>query len=220
MSSITVIITAGGIGKRMKSTLPKQFLLINEKPVLMHTIEQFYKFDPSSQLIVTLPEDWLDYWEALCVELNFSIQHRVVSGGKERYHSIKNALRYSQHDLIAVHDGVRPLVSNEVLERVFSEAKKAAAVIPVIPVNESMRHVKEGKSSVVDRDQFVIVQTPQVFKQEVLRAAYEQEFHEGVTDDAGLVEASGVEIELVEGNTENIKITNQSDLKYAEMFLK
>ena len=219
MGSFSVIITAGGIGARMNASLPKQFLLINELPLLMYTIELFYQFNPKSQIILTLPDDWIEYWEDQLVEHDFEIPHRLITGGKERYHSIKNALRYCQSEFVAVHDGVRPLVSNETLARCFEAVRKNDAVIPVMPVSESLRKKEANHSHAVDRSQYLIVQTPQCFRTSVLKKAYEKEYHDTVTDDACLVEEAGYQITLVDGNPENIKITRQSDLRLAEMFL-
>ncbi|MBL1280857.1 MAG: 2-C-methyl-D-erythritol 4-phosphate cytidylyltransferase [Fluviicola sp.] len=220
MSKYSIIITAGGIGKRMGSSLPKQFIAINDKPLLMHTIEKFYHFDPKVQIVITLPEEWREYWEALIADHNFKIPHRVVAGGKERFHSIKNALEYCYGDYISIHDGVRPLVSHDTMKNCVKVLHKHDAVIPVIAVVDSMRMKNEKTTKAVDRTDYLLVQTPQCFKKEVITAAYEQQYHKGITDDASLVEEAGYKIKTVEGNIENIKITNQSDLKYAGLFLK
>lgn len=220
MSKQSIIITAGGIGKRMQSHLPKQFIQVNEKPILMYTIECFYHFDPKAQIILTLPEDWFEYWEGLINEFDFRIPHRIVEGGKERYDSIKNALAEATGTFIAVHDGVRPLVSEETLRNCFRGVRDYGAVIPVIPMVESLRKKQDVGTIAVDRSEYYIVQTPQCFHRDVLVKAYELPFHDGITDDASLVEAAGFEIVTVPGNEENIKITAQSDLKYAQMFLK
>ena len=221
MGTLSVIITAGGIGKRMNSSLPKQFIRIFDKPILMYTIEKFYHFDPKSQILITLPEDWKTYWEELVIEQDFKIPHRVVTGGDERYHSIKNALQYCYGDYVAVHDGVRPLVTDETLQKCIVKLRKQDAVIPVIPVVESIRKKDTEKGTVaVNRSKFLIVQTPQCFKRDVLEKSYERAYHKKITDDAGLVEEAGYKISTVEGNPENIKITTQADLKYAELFLK
>ena len=220
MAKYSAIITAGGTGKRMGSTLPKQFILVNEKPILMHTIERFYHFDTSIQLILTLPEDWEQHWQELRQEYDFIIPHRIVAGGDERYHSVKNALEYCQGDYVLVHDGVRPMVSDATLSNCIEAIQNREAVIPVIPINESLRMKNGAKTQAVDRSEYVLVQTPQVFKRGVLEQAYQQSFHAGITDDAGLVEQAGFEIFTVEGNAENIKITGQDDLKYAELYFK
>jgi 2-C-methyl-D-erythritol 4-phosphate cytidylyltransferase len=219
MATTSVIITAGGIGKRMKSSLPKQFLLVNQKPILMHTIEQFYHFDAKFELILTLPDDWHLFWEELMVEHDFRIPHRVISGGEERYHSVKNALSICSGDQILVHDGVRPIVDHDLIERCLKKLRNKDAVIPVVPVYESLRQNVNGKTAAVDRKEYIIVQTPQCFKREAILKGYEKDFHEGVTDDATIVEEAGFEIYTVQGNKNNIKITHQGDLKIAETIL-
>ncbi|MFK7787175.1 MAG: 2-C-methyl-D-erythritol 4-phosphate cytidylyltransferase [Crocinitomicaceae bacterium] len=220
MSHKSVIITAGGIGRRMRSSLPKQFILVNQKPILMYTIKIFYDYDPKIEILLTLPEDWRNYWEDLLREHDFKIPHRVVSGGKERYDSIKNALSQCRGKLIAVHDGVRPLVELDTIRHCFDEAEKSGAVIPVVSIAESLRKKNALGTEIVNRKDFLIVQTPQCFQREVLLGAYENPYHEGITDDASLVEEAGHPIETIIGNESNIKITTQSDLKYAGMFLK
>jgi 2-C-methyl-D-erythritol 4-phosphate cytidylyltransferase len=220
MSAYTVIITAGGIGKRMGTEIPKQFLLLNGKAILQHCIEAFHEFDPTIQLLVTLPETWMPFWKDLCQKNNFIIPHQLVDGGKERYHSIQEALKFATGSLIAVHDGVRPLVTQDIIINTFESAKKNQAAIPVIHVYDSLRKLRDGNSSAVLRKEYVLVQTPQVFGSELLKKAYEQTFHEGITDDASLVEELGAKIHLVEGDECNIKITSPFDLKVAELYLK
>lgn len=185
----------------------------------MYTIKAFYEFDPKIEILLTLPEDWLNYWEELRQEHDFKIPHRVISGGKERYDSIKNALVKCTGELIAVHDGVRPLVELDTIKQCFAEAEKSGAAIPVVPIAESMRRKTHSGTEIVDRSEFLIVQTPQCFQRAILIAAYEQPYHPGITDDASLVEQMGHVIETISGNDSNIKITTQSDLKYAGMFL-
>lgn len=220
MSKHSVIITAGGIGRRMQSALPKQFILVNEKPILMYTIECFYHFDPKIEIILTLPQDWFEYWEGLVAEFDFRIPHKIVEGGKQRYDSIKNALKECSGTFVSVHDGVRPLVSEMTLKNCFKGVQEFGAVIPVVSIVESIRMKTETGTKAVDRSQYLIVQTPQSFHRDVLEKAYELPYHSGITDDASLVEEAGFNIVTVSGNEENIKITAQSDLKYAKMFLK
>lgn len=220
MAKFSVIITAGGMGKRMNAPFPKQFMLVKEKPILMYTIELFYHFNASFQLILTLPQDWIQHWEELKVAHDFKIPHRIVSGGEQRYHSIKNALAFCSGDYVLVHDGVRPMVSDETLSNCLEQSKNKDAVIPVVPIYESLRKKTGAQTEIVDRSEYLLVQTPQVFKREVLEQGYKQPFHVGITDDAGLVERAGYEISTVEGNVENIKITSQDDLKYAELYFK
>ncbi len=220
MGKTSVILTAAGMGRRMQSSLPKQFMLIHEKPVLMYTMEQFYQFDPKMEIILTLPKDWFTHWETIMSEYDFHIPHRIVEGGKERYNSIKNALECCTGDIIAVHDGVRPLVNHETIKACLRAAHEKGAAVPMVSIAESIRQIDGDTSKAVDRANFRLVQTPQCFQREVILKAYAQEFHSEITDDASLVEKSGHAIETVEGNIENIKITTQSDLKYAGMFLK
>jgi 2-C-methyl-D-erythritol 4-phosphate cytidylyltransferase len=220
MSEFSIIVTAGGIGKRMKANVPKQFMLIHERPILMYTLEQFYEFDPKSQIILTLPEEWMGYWEELIQENEFHIPHRIVTGGKERYDSIKNALKFCTSKYVMVHDGVRPLINLETIATCAKAVKKKGAVIPVVELKESLRELTKEGSVAVDRSMFRIVQTPQCFETEILKNAYDQEFHSKITDDATLVEQTGQTIHFVEGNFENVKITTKSDLIFAEQLLK
>lgn len=219
MSKYSIIITAGGIGKRMGSNIPKQFIEIAGKPILMHTLELFFKYDMNAQLILTLPTEWKEYWQELLQKYQCTIPHIISDGGSERYHSIINALKICTGDFIAVHDGVRPLVSAETISRCLTEVEKRGQVIPVIQLNESIRQVFDDTSRAVNRTEFCIVQTPQCFKKSVLEKAYTIPFHDGITDDASLVEAAGFPIHLIEGNNENIKITSKFDLLIAEQFL-
>lgn len=216
----TVIITAGGTGKRMGGPLPKQFLLLAGKPVLFHTLNCFHTFDPAAQLILSLPEDWISHWQALCTEHGIDIPHEVVAGGKERFHSIQNALALAQGKLIAVHDGVRPLVSAETIQRCFDTAAAEGTAVPVAEVKESLREVSGTASKALIRSHYRLVQTPQVFRSEIIRSAYTQAYHDGITDDASLVEANGTTIALVEGNEANIKITTSTDLMLAELLIQ
>lgn len=219
MQTRSIIITAGGIGKRMGTDQPKQFLELLGRPVLIHTLERLHRFAPDSQLVLTLPEQHIDDWKNLCSQNGCNIEHTIVAGGQERYHSIKNALAVCTGDIIAVHDGVRPLVSKGTVDRLFEAAQTHKAVIPVIDMKESLRRVSEDGSIAVDRSLYRIVQTPQVFDAAVLRNAYNIPFHDSITDDASLVEESGQPIHLVDGNEENVKITTPADLAIAMSFL-
>lgn len=217
---LTFIITAGGIGKRMGGSVPKQFLLLADKPILMHTIEQIHAFDPSAELIITLPQDYLEDWKEMCQKYSFKINHTVVPGGEERFDSIRNALEQASGEWIAVHDGVRPFISKKVLEDLLREVKTHRAVIPVIPVKETLRIADGETNATVHRDHYRIVQTPQVFEAKLLKKAYEQKYTSAFTDDASVVEAIGGRVYLVAGNDENIKITNPLDLSLAALILK
>lgn len=209
----TVLIVAGGKGLRMGSDLPKQFLPIGGKPVLMHTIEAFHHFDRTMKIILVLPQEQQTYWQELCAKHSFVIEHTVVDGGETRFHSVKNGLACVNSGLVGVHDGVRPFVSPEVIKRCYELAAIKKAVIPVIDVVEIVRHITETGSETVSRNDYKLVQTPQVFDAELLKQAYAQEYTPFFTDDASVVEAMGVSVCLAEGNRENIKITTPFDLK-------
>ena len=217
----TALIVAGGKGLRMGSELPKQFLPIGGKPVLMHTLEAFHRFDKRMQLILVLPREQQGFWRELCETHGFNIRHEIADGGETRFHSVKNglALIIGIGGMVGVHDGVRPFVSQEVIARCFREAAVRKAVIPVIDVVETVRHLTGSGSETVNRNDYKLVQTPQVFDADLLRRAYEQEFTPFFTDDASVVEAMGVPVHLVEGNRENIKITTPFDLKVASALL-
>lgn len=215
-----VIITAGGSGTRLQSELPKQFLLLSGLPVLMHTVKKF--FGISGKIIVTLPENHFSTWKKLCDVYEFAIPHEVVGGGESRFHSIKNALEKITDDdsLVAVHDGVRPSVSEKLIRKIFSEGEKNGNAVPFLLLSESIRRVDGNENSYTDRKNFVSVQTPQCFGIASLRKAYAQKFSESFTDDATAVEAAtGEKIFLVEGEKQNIKITTMEDLIVAELFL-
>ena len=213
-----IIIVAGGKGLRMGGDIPKQFLPICGKPVLMRTLEAFHAYDASMQLILVLPISQQTYWKQLCEEYHFDLVHEIADGGETRFHSVKNGLALVKEDgLVGVHDGVRPFVSREVITRCYEEALSLKAVIPVIGVVETVRHLIEGGSETVPRDQYKLVQTPQVFDVVLLRRAYEQVYTDMFTDDASVVEALGEKVYLVEGNRENIKLTTPFDLKLAEL---
>lgn len=209
----TVLIVAGGKGLRMGSDLPKQFLPIGGKPVLMHTIEAFHHFDRTMKIILVLPQEQQTYWQELCAKHSFVIEHTVVDGGETRFHSVKNGLACVNSGLVGVHDGVRPFVSPEVIKRCYELAAIKKAVIPVIDVVETVRHITETGSETVSRNDYKLLQTPQVFDAELLKQAYAQEYTPFFTDDASVVEAMGVSVCLAEGNRENIKITTPFDLK-------
>ncbi|MCL3779979.1 2-C-methyl-D-erythritol 4-phosphate cytidylyltransferase [Prolixibacteraceae bacterium JC049] len=214
------IIVAGGRGSRMGAEMPKQFLKIKDRPILMHTIERFFFFDQSIKLTVVLPEKQISLWQELCKEFQFDIEHEVVAGGETRFHSVKNGLAtITSEQLVLIHDGVRPLVSKETIARCCNEAEKSGAVVPAMPVNESLRKVKSDSNKAVDRSTYVNVQTPQVFKTKVITEAYNQEFKNWFTDDASVVEANGNSISITDGNRENIKLTHPGDLQIAELLL-
>ena len=216
----SIIITAGGIGKRMESELPKQFLRLGNKPVLLHTLERFFTFDPTAQLLLTLPKDWVSYWQTILDEYNIEIPHELIDGGLERFHSIQNALDKCTGDQIAIHDGVRPFVSLATIERCFEGLKNATAVVPVMGLKDSLRTGIFEKSESVDRAQYFLVHTPQCFDAKTIKNAYLQGFNPRFTDDASVVEAIGVCPLLVLSNEENIKITSPIDLKILSAILQ
>jgi 2-C-methyl-D-erythritol 4-phosphate cytidylyltransferase len=214
------IIVAGGKGERMQTDIPKQFIEIKGKPILMHTLEVFHRYETSMQLVLVLPFIQFNYWNELCKKHNFDIPHQIVAGGQTRFHSVKNGLEVVNIPaLVAVHDGVRPLVSVKTIARCFAEAEKQGTAIPVVDLVDSIRKLTENDNQSVDRLAYKLVQTPQVFDADILIKAYEQDFSPLFTDDASVVEAMGTKINLVEGNRENIKITTEFDLRIAEILI-
>lgn len=216
-----IIIVAGGKGLRMGGDIPKQFLPIKGKPVLMRTIERFHECSPQLRVILVLPREQQDYWHTLCRDHSFGIDHTVVDGGDTRFGSCRNGLAAIPDDeegVVGIHDGVRPFVSADTVERCFARARQCGAAIPVLPVADSLRRVSgDGKSSHgVNRSEYRAVQTPQAFSIQVLKKAYRQPYQDSFTDDASVVEAMGVKVDMVEGNRENIKLTTPFDLKIAE----
>jgi 2-C-methyl-D-erythritol 4-phosphate cytidylyltransferase len=215
------LIVAGGSGSRMNAEVPKQFLLLNGYPLLMHTLEVFYRYDQQMRIILVLPELQIQSWEKLCRDHEFRIRHEIKAGSKTRFHSVKkNLAEIPDHCLVAVHDGVRPLVSSETIDKCFQSALKFGNAVPCIEIPETLRKLSERGNEQVDRDNYRLIQTPQVFKSSILKRAYLQDYKKRFTDDAGVVESLGYAIHLVEGNPENIKITYQKDLVMAASFLK
>ena len=237
-----IIIVAGGKGLRMGSDIPKQFLPIKGKPVLMRTIERFREFAADLEIILVLPKAQQVYWHQLCKEYHFDVEYMLADGGETRFHSVQHGLALIPDDaegVVGVHDGVRPFPSIDVIRRCYDTARTAKAVIPVTPVVETLRHISSGqqqtntdspnKSAVVPcnnnsvtvpRDEYRLVQTPQCFDIQLLKAANRQPYNDGFTDDASVVESFGFAITLVDGNRENIKITTPYDLKIAEVLVQ
>ena len=217
-----VIIVAGGKGLRMGSDIPKQFLPIGGKPVLMRTLERFREYSPALQIILVLPKAQQEYWKELCEKHNFKVTYQLADGGETRFHSVQHGLALIPDDaegVVGVHDGVRPFPSIDVISDCYETARTAKAVIPVIPVVETVRHLKGEVSETVPRNDYRLVQTPQTFDIQLLKAANRQSYNDGFTDDASVVEAFGFDVTLVEGNRENIKITTPYDLKIAEVLI-
>jgi 2-C-methyl-D-erythritol 4-phosphate cytidylyltransferase len=207
------LIVAGGSGRRMGTDIPKQFIEIAGKPILMHTIKRFYDFDKSIEIITVLPEDQLLRWNELKEKHSFTIQHTIVRGGNARFFSVKNGLELvDPSSLVAIHDGVRPLVSNDTIRRCFETAEKLGNAIPVISPSDTLRMLTKDGNTPVDRMLVKLIQTPQVFKTDLIKKAYLQEYLPEFTDDASVLEKTGEKINLVDGNRENIKITNPEDL--------
>jgi 2-C-methyl-D-erythritol 4-phosphate cytidylyltransferase len=215
-----VVIVAGGSGKRMGADIPKQFLELGGRPLLMHTIERFKMFDASMELITVLPEDQLRHWCDLQEKYSFRIPQTLVKGGSSRFYSVKNGLEFVEGSgLVAIHDGVRPFVSLDTIQRCFEVAEKLGNAIPVLPPSDTLRIINGKESSTLNRLNVRLVQTPQVFHSDLLKEAYKQEYMVDFTDDATVVEKTGVKINLVDGNRENIKITNPEDLLISNAFL-
>lgn len=217
----SVIIVAGGSGRRMKTKIPKQFLKIKGLPILMYTIKLFYKFDKDIEIILVLPAEQIEYWHSLCSKHKFKIKHKVVKGGEERFYSVRNGLRKMKSDkgLVAIHDGVRPFVSQKTIARGVKKAQKYKTAIPVISENNSVRILDGKLNKHIDRDKVKIVQTPQIFDKKLIKKAYKQDYSPNYTDDASVVENFGASIYLYKGNVENIKITTKLDLKFAKFLI-
>ena len=215
-----IIIVAGGRGLRMGTDIPKQFLPIGGKPVLMRTLERFREYSKELQIILVLPKAQQDYWHQLCEEYHFNMKYMLADGGETRFHSVQNGLALVPDDaegVVGVHDGVRPFPSVDVIRNCYETARSVKAAIPVVPVVETLRHITKGTKP---RGDYRLVQTPQCFDIQLLKAANKQPYNDGFTDDASVVEAFGFDVTLVEGNRENIKITTPFDMTIAEALLQ
>ena len=214
-----VIIVAGGKGLRMGSKMPKQFLPINGKPILMRTLERFREYSDQLQIILVLPHEQQEYWRDLCQLFQFTVEHVVVDGGETRFHSSQNglaAIPQTADGVVGIHDGVRPFVSVEVIDRCYETAREEYACIPVLPVTDTLRFINDaGQGHNVLRSDYRIVQTPQTFDIGLLRRAFNQPYKESFTDDASVVESLGCSVTMVEGNRENIKLTTPFDITIA-----
>jgi len=217
-----IIVVAGGKGLRMGSDIPKQFLPIGGKPVLMRTLERFREYSDDLQIILVLPEAQQEYWQELCKKYDFKVEYLLANGGQTRFHSVQNGLALvpdNAEGVVGIHDGVRPFPSIGVIRNCYETARIAKAVIPVIPVVETVRHLNNDDSMTVPRNEYRLVQTPQTFDIQLLKAANHQPYNDGFTDDASVVESYGHKITLVEGNRENIKITTPYDITVAEAII-
>jgi len=213
------IIVAGGSGNRMQSTVPKQFLLLDEKPVLMHTIAAFHACSLTPHILLVLNIDQHKYWEELCLQYNFTIPHQVVNGGAQRYHSVKNGLKAIKgKGIVAVHDAVRPLISTQLITESYQVAEETGnCIIGITPTDSVRRVLENGKSEALNRDELVLIQTPQTFEINLLRKAYQAPFRNEFTDDASVAEYAGFKVNLIAGERENIKITHPEDLEIASI---
>ena len=212
------IIVAGGQGIRMNTDIPKQFLLLNSSPVLIHTLLKFSHLD---EIILVLPKIQIEYWNLLCTTHNFTIPHTIVEGGITRFHSVKNGLeKVDNNSIVAIHDGVRPLVSKNLINNLISEVKVGVGSIPVLPLKDSIRKLEGTNSIHIDRSNLFKVQTPQCFFSSDLKKAYTQEFSESFTDDASVFESNEGDIKTILGEDKNLKITTEEDLKITEVFMK
>jgi 2-C-methyl-D-erythritol 4-phosphate cytidylyltransferase len=215
------LIMAGGSGLRMNSPVPKQFLKLDGKPILLHSINKFLDTDPNIEIILVLPKDYMKFWEALCAEFMFHKPIKIAFSGESRFHSVKNGLELvTEESIVAIHDAVRPMVSTKTILATYKAAEMYGNAIPALPINDSIRQIESTRSIAVDRSRFCATQTPQCFRSEIIKKAYLQEYHYTFTDDAMVVEAMGENIHLVDGNPENIKITSPKDLLIAEVLLK
>lgn len=220
MAQRGVIIVAGGSGRRMGGSLPKQFMMLGNEPILARSINRIHEALPAAEIVVVLPKDHIELWKNIAARFEVA-EHKIACGGEERFHSVLNGLQALSEEVeyIGIHDAVRPLVSKKLIIKLMLEAEKNAAVIPVVAPPDSYRKVEGELSHIIDRSTLRIVQTPQVFQASVLRKAYEQEFSPAFTDDASVVEMAGHKITLVEGERENIKITTPVDMTIAEAII-
>ncbi len=212
------IIVGGGSGSRMNAELPKQFLLVNNKPILMHSIEKFAM--DNIELILVLNVDYHEYWNSLCKEFNFQIPHQLVKGGTSRFESVKNGLaKVTQPSLVAIHDAVRPIISKSCIRNAYLEAEAKGNAVLAINSKDTVRRIQGNTSQTIPRDEIYLIQTPQIFSSDILIKAYKQAFRNEFTDDASVVEKLGVTIHLVAGEQSNLKITYPEDLKTASILL-
>jgi len=215
------VIVAGGSGVRMKSPVPKQFLELYGKPVLMHTVEAFSTIVPDARIIIVIPQEYFALWQRLCSVKEWNVKHTLAAGGLKRYDSVKNGLALvGKQGVVAIHDAVRPLVSADVVKRCFDAAATYGAAIPVVPLKDSIRKIINETSHNEDRNMLRAVQTPQCFRCSIIKEAYTNAPLNDYTDDASVAETCGHNITLVEGNEENIKITSPADMLFAEVLLK
>lgn len=215
------IIVAGGTGTRMKGEVPKQFMLLNGKPVILYSIEAFYSYDSSIQIILVIHPDYLSLWKQLTIDFNTSIPFQIVEGGKTRFDSVKNGLQIVHDEgFVAVHDAARPAINAAFLRKLFGAASTYGSAIPVVPITDTIRIIDGDTSHQQDRTFLRAIQTPQVFKVSELQRAYMQPYEPNFTDDGSVMESAGFPVHLAEGRRENIKITHLEDIAVAEVLMK
>lgn len=217
-----IIVVASGVGKRMGENTPKQFLLLKGKPVLVHTLENIYKAKKDYSILLVLNSRHLEVWEEIKAKYHLNIPHKVVVGGRERFFSVKNAIDTieDKEAWVAVHDGVRPLISKEIVDNCFFVAEKEGNAVCCMDCTDSVRIINNNESNQsIDRGRVKLIQTPQCFALSVLRKAYLQPYREEFTDDASVVESLGEKITLCKGDRHNIKITTPLDMTIAESLL-
>jgi len=215
------IIVAGGTGSRMQGEVPKQFLLLSGKPVIMYSVEAFIAYDPSIQIILVIHPGYLDYWNKLCLEFSISNRFLLVKGGKSRFESVRNGLKLINEDgLVAIHDAARPVIDAGFIANLFSAAAIYGSAIPAVPLNDTIRIVDGDTSHQADRTFLRAIQTPQVFKVPEIKRAYTQPYQPTFTDDGSVMEAAGFQVNLATGRQGNIKITHLQDIAVAEVLLR
>lgn len=217
-----VVIVAGGSGTRMKREIPKQFIPVAGKPILMHTVEAFERASPGIEIILVLPESQVLGWKSLCAQYHFEVPHQITHGGDTRFQSVKNGLRQIDHEagLVAIHDGVRPLVDRQTIINAFEVAEQKGNAVAAVPLKDSIRWAVTNENEVRDRKEYQLIQTPQTFQVHLIKAAFRRGYNPAFTDDATVLEATGEKINLIEGSYRNIKITTPEDLVVAEALLR
>ena len=211
------IIVAGGKGLRMNSKTPKQFLLINKRPLLMYTLERFIDFDT---IILVLPKQQIKKWSVLCKKYHFDINHIIAEGGKSRFHSVKNGLRkVDNNSIVAIHDGVRPLVSKNIINNLLSKIKPGFGTIPILPIKDSIKKIEKKSSENINREYLYRIQTPQCFISSDIKKSYAKRFSKNFTDDSSVFQSSLGKIKTIAGEEKNIKITTQEDVQIASALL-
>ena len=215
------IIVAGGSGNRIGGSIPKQFRQLNNKPLLAYSLEKFYSYNNDIEIIIALPEKFIEYWESVIETNKIKIPHTVVHGGEERFHSVKNALEAADctNSLVAVHDAARPFLSVKLIDKLYTHAAEHGCAIPALPVSSTLRYLEDDEWALADRTKFRLIQTPQVFNGALLKEAYTIEYEPAFTDDAAVYEAAGNPIHLIDGEEENVKVTTPLDWEFAEFFI-